>query len=182
MHEKQQGYGFALRKGFSVAQADYIVLAEPDGTFDANDLPKLLQQIEHFDVVIGTRTNRAFIEPGANMSFFLRSGNVVVAKILQFLFAATALTDCGCTFRVFKKEVVEKIRPHFTVGGSYFLPETVILTTQFGFSMTEIPVHYHQRVGRSKITGSMIRSVQVGLAMLKLILRYRLFFQTSSKL
>src|SRR5438046_1489950 len=59
--ETRQGYGFALRRGLAEASGDLIVLAEPDGTFRANDVNKLLVYADDFDVVLGTRTNRELI-------------------------------------------------------------------------------------------------------------------------
>lgn len=172
--EQRQGYGFALRQGLSQARGDYVVLSEPDGTFVANDVFKLLAPLKDFEMVTGTRTNQKFIAPGANMGFFLRMGNILVAKIIQFLFRTNSLSDCGCTFRALRQSLVKKILPHLKVGGSHFLPETVILTAFSGGTIFEVPVHYQKRVGTSKITGSLRRSFLVALRMLGLICRYRL--------
>lgn len=175
--EDKQGYGFALTKGLSKAQGDYIILCEPDGTFIARDLPRLLKPIKNVDVVFGTRTKRSYISSGANMRLPLRLGNIFVAKFMQMSFKMPSISDCGCTFRVFKKEVVKKILPKLTVGGSHFLPQTVILTYLNGFSFLEVPVHYRKRIGTSKITGSFTKSLRVGTNMVLLILRHR-FSQT----
>jgi len=170
--EPNQGYGFAIRKGLSSATGDYIVLAEPDGTFVAKDLKRLLKPLANYDAVLGTRTNPNFIQPGANMGFLLRSGNIVLAKITQKLFSTSYLSDCGCTFRAFKKPAIKKILPSLTVGGSHLLPEIVILLVLNNFSFFEVPVHYKPRVGTSKITGSPIKIVQVGWKMMTMILSY----------
>lgn len=172
--ETHQGYGFALRRGMNEAKGDYVVLCEPDHTFLAKDTLKLLSRIEKFDLILGTRTNGEFIEKGANMGLLLRWGNIMVAKLLQILFQTPNLSDCGCTFRVFKKSLVKQIFPFFTVGGSYFLPETVILTAFTNGSILEIPISYRKRVGTSKITGSFKRTIRVGFQMIKLIFKYRL--------
>src|SRR3990167_7934723 len=144
--EKNQGYGFALRRGMKEATGDLIVLCEPDATFSAADLPKLLALINNSDLVMGTRTNKRFIHNGANMGLFLRLGNISVAKFMQLLYGLSNISDCGCTFRVFNKSIAEKILPHLTVGGSHFLPETVALTKLAGGKITEVPIHYGQRI------------------------------------
>ena len=172
IQEKNQGYGFALRKGLSAAKGDYVVLAEPDGTFKPLDLKRLLKPLAKYDAVLGTRTNPAFIQKGANMRFMLRTGNYALAKLIQLLHDTPAITDCGCTYRVLRKSVVQTILPHCTVGSSHFLPEIVILLTQHGYSFIEIPVHYYERVGTSKITGSFKRTIQVAFNMLQLCLHY----------
>ena len=172
--EKKQGYGFALKRGMKEATGDLIVLCEPDATFSAADLPKLLALINNYDLVMGTRTNKRFIRNGANMGLFLRLGNISVAKFTQLLYGLNNISDCGCTFRVFNKYIAEKILPHLTVGGSHFLPETVVLTKLAGGKIAEVPVHYGQRIGESKITGSFKKSIKVGINMLGIILKYKL--------
>ena len=171
--EKRQGYGFALRRGVEEAIGDLIVLCEPDATFSAADLPKLLALTNNYGLVMGTRTNKRFIRNGANMGLFLRLGNISVAKFTQLLHGLNNISDCGCTFRVFNKSIAEKILPLLTVGGSHFLPETVVLTKLAGGRIIEIPVHYGRRIGKSKITGSFGKSIKVGLNMIGIILKYK---------
>ncbi len=171
--EPRQGYGFALRRGMREATGDLVILAEPDGTFTARDILKLLAYSDDFDLVLGTRTTRELIWREANMGWFLRVGNWAVAKLLQLLFGGPSLSDCGCTLRLIHRPALERLIDRFTVGGSHFLPEMVILALAEGLRVIEIPVNYRGRVGRSKITGSRLRAVGVGLRMVGLILSYR---------
>ena len=83
--EPAQGYGHALRRGLREASGDLVILAEPDGTFVGRDVLKLLAYADDFDMVCGTRTTRELIWAQANMGWFLRVGNLVVAKFLQVL-------------------------------------------------------------------------------------------------
>jgi len=145
VRETRQGYGFALRRGLAEATGEIIVLAEPDGTFVAHDILKLLSYTGEFDMVLGTRTTRELIWSQANMGWFLRVGNVVVAKLVQVLFGGPSLSDCGCTFRLIHRQALEKIRGRLTVGGSHFLPEMVVLALESGLRIIEIPVNYRSR-------------------------------------
>jgi len=173
--ESRQGYGNALRRGLSAAQGEYIILAEPDGTFMGKDVLKLLAYADDFDLVLGTRTTRELIWRGANMGWQLRWGNWLVAKLLQVLFGGPSLSDCGCTLRLIRRSTAQRLLPRFTVGGSHFLPEMVCLALLEGQRVVEVPVNYRIRVGESKITGSMQTALRVGAGMVGLILRYRLF-------
>lgn len=173
--EINQGYGFALRRGMKEVKGDYIVLSEPDGTFVAKDAFKLLPYINQHDMVTGTRTNPEYFTKDANMGFFLQFGNIAVAKLMQFLYHTSFLSDCGCTFRVLRKSLVKKLLPRFTVGGQHFLSELVVVTALLRGSILETPVRYQKRVGRSKITGSLTTSIKVGLRMVGVILNYKLF-------
>jgi glycosyltransferase involved in cell wall biosynthesis len=175
VHEPRQGYGHALRRGLAAAHGDYVVLAEPDGTFMGKDMLKLLAYADDFDLVLGTRTTRELIWHGANMGWQLRWGNWVVAKLLQVLFDGPSLSDCGCTLRLVRRSAVERLLPCLTVGGSHFLPEMVCLALLQGLRLVEVPVNYRDRVGQSKITGSMSTALRVGARMVGVILRYRFF-------
>ncbi len=103
--ESRQGYGWSIRRGLAESSADYLIVCEPDGTFFAGDVFKLLSYAEDFDVVYGSRTSQQLIWSGANMGIFLRWGNWCVAKYMQFLYNATSLTDVGCTMRLIRRQV-----------------------------------------------------------------------------
>ena len=173
VQETRQGYGYALQRGLKEASGDLIVLAEPDGTFIGRDVLKLLAYADDFDMVCGTRTTRELVWDQANMGWFLRIGNVSVAKLIQILYGGPSLSDCGCTLRLVHRPALEKIRDDLTVGGSHFLPEMVILGLKRKLKIIEVPVNYRGRVGESKITGSLKGTINTGLRMIGLILRYR---------
>ena len=73
--ETTQGYGAAIRRGLREANGDLICVCEPDGTFDPDDLFKLLAYSGESDFVVGSRTVSTFIWDGANMGWFLQCGN-----------------------------------------------------------------------------------------------------------
>ncbi|HVG98963.1 MAG TPA: glycosyltransferase family 2 protein [Chloroflexota bacterium] len=174
VHEPQQGYGHAIQRGFREATGDLLIVAEPDGTFRGKDVHKLLAYSEDFDVVYGSRTYRQFIWTGANMGLFLRWGNYAVAKLMEFLFNGTNLTDVGCTLRLIKAPALRQIQPDFRVGGSFFGPEMMLLSLLYGQAMVQIPINYTKRVGTSSVTGDPVKAVRLGLRMILLIVEYRL--------
>lgn len=174
VHEPRQGYGAAIRRGFREADGDFVVVSEPDGTFRARDVRKLLAYAEDFEVVYGSRTVKELIWEGANMGLFLKWGNYAVAKGMEFLFNTTSLTDVGCTVRCVRREVLRRIEPFFTVDGSFFGPEMMVLSILMKRKIIQIPVNYSKRVGTSSVTGNTWVAVQVGLQMIRLIVSYRL--------
>src|SRR5579862_1757305 len=171
--ETKQGYGHALLRGIDETDADLIVLSEPDGTFSGHDLLKLLAYSEDVPVVFGTRTSREFIWDGANMGPFLRWGNWAVAKMTELLFNTTILTDMGCTYRLFHRDALQRIRPHLTIGGSHFGPQLLMEVVAHGIPFVEIPVNYKMRVGTSSVTGDLWKAFVLGLQMIALVLQYR---------
>jgi hypothetical protein len=84
------------------------------------------------------------------------------------------LSDCGCTLRLIRRSAAQRLLPRFTVGGSHFLPEMVCLALLERQRLVEVPVNYRDRVGKSKITGSMATAFRVGVHMIGVILRYRI--------
>lgn len=171
--ERAQGYGHALRRGLREATGDFIIMAEPDGTFLGRDVVKLLAYAEDFDMVCGTRTTRELIWEQANMGWFLRVGNWTVAKMIQFLYDGPSLSDCGCTLRLTRREALARIEADLTVGGSHFLPQMVIAGLTRGLRVIEVPVNYRRRVGDSKITGTLTGTLRTGVRMIALILGSR---------
>ncbi|HXG53737.1 MAG TPA: glycosyltransferase family 2 protein [Vicinamibacterales bacterium] len=174
VQETRQGYGHALRRGLREATGDLVIMCEPDGTFVARDILKLLAYSEDFEMVCGTRTTQELIWEQANMGWFLRLGNWAVAKMVQVLYDGPSLSDCGCTFRLTRKDALERIIQHMTVGASHFLPEMVILALKHDLKIIEVPVNYRGRIGESKITGSFKGTLSTGFRMIGIILKYKL--------
>ncbi|MBI2421285.1 MAG: glycosyltransferase family 2 protein [Candidatus Hydrogenedentes bacterium] len=174
VYETRQGYGHALWKGLEEATGELLILAEPDGTFSGRDVIKLLAFSDDMPVVFGTRTAREFVWEGANMGIFLKWGNYAVGKLMEFLFNTTFLSDVGCTMRLLHRSVYEAIRPQFTVGGSHFGPQIMLLVILNKFPFVEIPVNYRKRVGESSVTGSKVKAFVLGCRMILMILAYRL--------
>jgi glycosyltransferase involved in cell wall biosynthesis len=172
--EPQQGYGFAIRRGLREANGDFIVVSEPDGTFLGRDTFKLLAYVDDFDVVYGSRTARTFIWRGANMGVWLRWGNWSVAKLIELLFNSTNLTDVGCTMRLVRRDALSRIERQFTIGGSAFGPEMMLLSLLAGLRVIQVPVNYLPRIGESSVTGDPIKAIRLGMAMIGLVCRYRI--------
>ena len=172
--EKIQGYGAALRKGMEASTGDYIVLCEPDSTFSAKDIYKFLAYIDDFDCIFGTRTTKSLIHKSAKMQFSLRIGNIIVAKILEYMFLGPTLSDVGCTYKVISREAYQKIKSDLKVIGSEFQPELMINLILKKIKILEIPVNYLEREGKSKITYNFTSSFVLALKMLLLMFRLRI--------
>jgi glycosyltransferase involved in cell wall biosynthesis len=171
--ETIQGYGAAIQRGFRESTGDLIVVCEPDSTFEARDIEKLLAYAADFELVLGTRTTKEFIWEGANMGHFLKWGNYAVAKLMEVLFNCNSLTDVGCTYRLIKRSALEVIQPRFTILGSFFGPEMMLLALKNKVSMVQIPVNYKKRIGTSAVTGDPIKAFKLGCQMILLILRHK---------
>lgn len=176
--EVVQGYGAAVQRGLREATGDLLVTVEPDGTFHADDLERLLVYSRGFDAVFGTRTSRSPVwsggDPGADMYFALRMGNWAVAKLLEYLFNGPSFTDVGCSYKLIHRESYEKIKDSFTVTGTIFSPEFMLRCLLAGLRVVEVPVGFHARIGTSKLSNKVWKSVVIGFQMIFFIIKERI--------
>jgi glycosyltransferase involved in cell wall biosynthesis len=177
--EPRQGYGYACRTALSNATGELIVLTESDNSFYAGDLQILFAYIDHFDMVKGARSNRHLIQEGADWTFPMMLGNWLVAKYMQLLYLGiNALEDVnqrevGGTYRVIRREALNRIMPDLSEGKSAFLPEMTTLALRRGLKIIEVPIRYRRRLGTSKITGNRFKAVLLALRMSAIISRNR---------
>jgi glycosyltransferase involved in cell wall biosynthesis len=172
IHEPVQGYGAAIRRGLSETDADLVCVCEPDGTFDAQDLYKLLAYSSDFAIVYGSRTLRELIWDGANMDWFLRWGNWCVAKLMEVLFNSVSLSDVGCTMRLLRRDVSKRLLPHYRVNGSWFGPEMMLLSLIAQERIIQVPINYRPRVGTSSVTGDRVVAFRLGIRMIGTVCLY----------
>lgn len=172
--ETKQGYGAALQAGLSAATGDILITTEPDGTFKASDIERLLIYSSDYDAVFGTRTSRSPVWSGANMDFALRMGNWAVAKLLEYLNNGPSLTDVGCTYKLIHRYAYERVKEKFIVNGNWFSPEFMLRCLESDLITVEIPVRYGVRIGTSKITGKRWPAIRLGFKMIFFIIAQRI--------
>ncbi len=172
--ETTQGYGAAIRRGLREAQTDLICVCEPDGTFDPEDLRKLLAFLPECEVVVGSRTVATFIWDGANMGWFLRWGNWAVAKLVEVLYNTSSLSDVGCTFRVMTREHADHVLDRTAIDGSAYGLEMLLVGAILRSAMVQVPVNYRPRVGVSSVTGDLVKTLVLGSDMVGHVVRMRL--------
>jgi glycosyltransferase involved in cell wall biosynthesis len=180
--ETTQGYGAAIRRGLAeTSQFDLVCVCEPDGTFDPGDVLKLLPFTHDVDIAFGSRTVQTFILSGANMGWFLRWGNWFVAKLTEVLFNTVYLSDVGCTFRVLRREAIDRMTPDFRGNASSFGFEMMLHAARLRLPFVQVPVKYQERVGISAVTGDRRKTVRLGLQMIGMCLRMRGQVRTSRR-
>ena len=143
--------GRAVYEGLFRAAGDILVVAAPDGSFRAHDLPKLLEYLKDCDLAVGTRTTRQMIEQGANLRPVYRWLNVFFGKFVEILWwgQEPRYTDIGCVYRAIWKDSFEKISGELRARDRTFCLEMMIETMRFHMRCIEVPVSYYQRYGRA---------------------------------
>ena len=185
IREPRQGYGYAcirgLSEGLKARDADIVVLTEGDGTFFADDLPKLLAYVSDADLVVGNRVVRGLVDQDSQMDHFFTWGNMAVAILLRLRFwdglhlGPAGLMDVGCTYRAIRRDALERILPDLSIGGNHFSPHMLLVAMAHNLSVVEIPIRFRRRVGQSKgASQSLGKGLRVGLTMIWHIMTFDL--------
>jgi glycosyltransferase involved in cell wall biosynthesis len=163
IYETRQGYGYAYKTGINHAKGDYIILCEPDGTYAGADIEKfLLYAKEGFDAVFGSRTGQNTPLSGADMTLGRKWANVLEAKTIEILYNTNALTEVGCTYKLYKGSVLKKLLNQSKTTNALFATELLLLTVSQDLKYIEIPISFRKRVGESSLTAKWYHLVKWG--------------------
>ncbi len=144
-HEKNRGYGGALKTGFANASGNLLAFLDADGTYPPEDFPNLCKAIMGgVDLVIGSRMAGAKSE----MPKTRRLGNIIFARLVSII-GNQHVTDSASGMRVFRKETLERMYP--LPDGLNFTPVMSTRAIHEGLKMVEVPITYSERLGRSKL-------------------------------
>jgi glycosyltransferase involved in cell wall biosynthesis len=148
VHESRRGYGSAYLAGFNAAQGRYIVMADADLTYDFDDIPRFLQELEAGgDFVVGDRMDN--IHPGAMPWLHRYVGNPVLSGTLNAFFR-TGVKDAHCGMRAIRREVLPRLDLRTT--GMEFASEMVIRAAKENLDIRQFPIEYRPRGGQSKLS------------------------------
>jgi glycosyltransferase involved in cell wall biosynthesis len=146
-HERNAGYGAALKTGFAAARHRLIGFLDADATYPPEQFPALCRTVLHkgADLVIGSRMAGAETE----MPAVRRLGNTFFAGLLT-LIGRTPVTDTASGMRVFTRDVLDVLSP--LPDGLNLTPVMSTRAVHEGITVVEIPIPYRERVGDSKLS------------------------------
>jgi hypothetical protein len=148
VHEPRRGYGSAYLAGFAGARGTYIVMGDADLTYDFNEIPNFVRELEGgAELVMGDRMDN--IQPGAMPWLHRYVGNPILSGILNFFFK-TGIRDAHCGMRALRRDVLPRLDLRTT--GMEFASEMVIRAGKENLRIAEFPIHYHPRGGVSKLS------------------------------
>jgi hypothetical protein len=148
VHEPRRGYGSAYLAGFAAARGKYIVMGDADLTYDFNDIPRFVQELDGgADLVMGDRMDN--IQPGAMPWLHRYVGNPILSGILNAFFR-TGVRDAHCGMRGLRRDILPRL--DLRTPGMEFASEMVIRASKEHLDIREFPIHYHPRGGESKLS------------------------------
>ncbi len=145
-HEKNKGYGGALKTGFSAAKGELVGFLDADGTYPPEYFPQLcVEALKGAELVIGSRMAGA----ESQMPFTRRIGNFFFANLLS-LIGREQVTDSASGMRVFRREIMERVYP--LPDGLNLTPVMSTRAIHERIVIKEVPIPYSERLGRSKLS------------------------------
>src|ERR1700677_158422 len=146
--EPRRGYGSAYLAGFAAAKGKYIVMADADLTYDFNEIPHFVSELnDGAELVMGDRMDN--IQPGAMPWLHRYIGTPLLSGLLNFFFR-TGVKDAHCGMRALRRDVLPRLDLRTT--GMEFASEMVIRASKEHLKIAEFPIEYHPRGGESKLS------------------------------
>ncbi|HJO01695.1 MAG TPA: glycosyltransferase family 2 protein [Candidatus Woesearchaeota archaeon] len=142
-HQKNQGKGTAIRTGLKHVTGDIILIQDADLEYNPSEYGKLLRPIieDNKNVVYGTRLE--YIKHNVkNMNRLHFIGNLFLTYITN-LFYNTNITDMETGYKVFRKEVIDKIK--LKAKRFDFEPEITAKILKKGYKICEVPITFKAR-------------------------------------
>jgi glycosyltransferase involved in cell wall biosynthesis len=145
-HQANLGYGAALKTGFSVARGDLLAFLDADGTYPPECFPDLCREaVDGAELVVGSRRSGAESE----MPLMRRVGNLLWSSLVTLLGNHRVL-DPASGMRVFRRDALRRLYP--LPDGLNFTPVMSTRAIHEGVRLSEIPIPYRERLGRSKLS------------------------------
>ena len=142
-HPYNKGNGAAIKTGIRNARGDIIVFMDGDGQHDAGDIPRLLEYMDVYDMVIGARSPRSYQDwrrKNANRAY----------NVLATYICGTSVLDLTSGFRVVRADLARKFC--HLLPNTFSYPSTMtIVMFKAGYSVRFMTIDVAKRVGASKI-------------------------------
>jgi glycosyltransferase involved in cell wall biosynthesis len=175
LKEENKGYGYACLKGMTyianqTSKPDIIVFLDGDYSDYPEELTKIVSPIinDNLDFVIGARVKE--LREIGSMTMPQIFGNWLATSLMQLFFNAK-FTDLG-PFRAIKYNKLLALNMEDKTYGWTVEMQLKVLKQKLTY--TEIPVNYRNRIGVSKVSGTVKGAIFAGVKILGWIFKYSL--------
>jgi glycosyltransferase involved in cell wall biosynthesis len=169
LRESRRGYGQACLTGLANANSpDIVVFLDGDYSDRPAELPILIAPIleGRADITLGSRLHER--NSAEALPWHQVFGNRLAASMIRLLYGLK-ITDLG-PFRAGRAEVLRSLALEETTYG--WAVEMILKGALRGFRIVEVPVSYHPRIGKSKISGTVRGTLGAGWFILSRIVSY----------
>ncbi|MEO0143177.1 MAG: polyprenol monophosphomannose synthase, partial [candidate division WOR-3 bacterium] len=144
------GFGYALKNNY-----DFVFEMDADFSHDPNDLPRFIELIDRFDLVIGSRYINGVSVVNWPMKRLLLS---YFACIFARMVTGVPVKDLTSGFKCYSRRALESVNwQKFRVDGYGFQIQSVYAVYRAGLSLKEIPIIFvERRAGTSKMSKRII--------------------------
>lgn len=136
-----------LGKGGCVTQAiltqtlgDNVAFMDVDLSADPSELQKLLPSLENHDVVVGSRILRDGLRR-VDRPFYRSLLSNSYSRLFRFLFRIP-IYDPQCGFKVFRKDITQRLFADITTFGFAFDTELIVTAFAQGLRIKEVPINW----------------------------------------
>lgn len=144
-HIANQGYGGALKSGFTASTGDFVMFMDADRQFDIRDISLLAPFVDLFDIVAGFRMERS--DP------IHRRVNAEIFNLAVRILFGVHMRDLDCAFKIFRGEQIRGLA--LTTSGALINAETQAKLRRHGASLVQIGVPHHPRVAGQATGGDL---------------------------
>jgi glycosyltransferase involved in cell wall biosynthesis len=148
VHESVRGYGAALRRGFSEARGEWLVMGDCDDTYEFGDLTPLMAPLfAGADMSIGNRFAGG-IAPGAMTWSHRYIGTPAISFLLRML-TGLKVGDSQCGLRAFTRDALDRLE--LNTNGMELASEMILKAARRDLKVADVPVPYAERLGEAKL-------------------------------
>jgi len=166
--QKSDGLGKAVLEGLAYATGDVIITMDGDFSHDPNDLLKLIEKTNDYDVVVGSR----FVYSGT-------TEDVTYRKFISFLFRKFAslilglnVKDSMSGFVVVRKYVYKKLK--LSPIGYKINMEIMFKAKKKNYKICEVPITFHRRKAGTSKAGISLSGFNEGMRVIRYVFELKL--------
>ena len=142
-HPYNIGNGAAIKSGLRVAKGEWIVMMDADSQHNPEDIGRLLEHKDQYDMVVGARTKKSETALHRDLANYFY--NKFATYVTKF-----KIDDLTSGFRLVRKSTAGQYI--YLLPNTFSYPTTLTMSyLRSGRSVKYMPIEVKKRVGKSKI-------------------------------
>lgn len=163
-HLSNRGYGASIKSAILAASHEIIVIIDADGTYPADEIPNLVNQLHDADMAVGARAGKQ-----VHIPWVRRPAKWVLGWVAERI-AGRRIPDLNSGLRTFRRSCAVQYFPILSDRFSFTTTSTLAYLAD-DYRVVYQPIDYHKRIGKSKIVPRHF------MDFLALVLRSAMLFQ-----